>query len=197
MTRARPTALALALLFLLASCGGDGGPKSATTTTRNGSPSSTTAGPATTTREGASTSPVSVPARQPVAHLVAVRAAHQPGSDRVVFEFTEQVPGYKVAYSPRPIVGTSGQEVAVAGGAVLVVRMEQASGADLGGDQASATYKGPARFKPTGASAVQELARVEDFEAVLTWAVGVAAEAPYKVSTLSGPPRLVIDVVAA
>jgi hypothetical protein len=33
-----------------------------------------------------------------------------------------------------------------------------------------------------------------DFEAVLTWALGVNQEADFRVLTLDGPPRLVVDV---
>ncbi len=33
-----------------------------------------------------------------------------------------------------------------------------------------------------------------DFEAELTWAVGMKGERPFKVTTLSSPPRLAIDV---
>jgi hypothetical protein len=33
-----------------------------------------------------------------------------------------------------------------------------------------------------------------DFEAQVEWVLGVAARTPYRVSELSGPPRLVLDV---
>jgi hypothetical protein len=127
----------------------------------------------------------------PAAHLVAVRAARQADGDRVVFEFTEQVPGYRVAYSPKPIVGTSGKETPLGGSAALVVRMQQASGVDL---NFRPTYKGPNRLAVAGTQHLQEVAQVEDFEGVLVWALGLKAEVPFRVLTLSSPPRLVVDL---
>jgi hypothetical protein len=126
---------------------------------------------------------------------VAVRSARQQTVDRVAFEFTEQVPGYKVSYSPKPIVGTSGKEVTVAGSAALVVRMEHASGVDLN-TGFKQTYTGPTRIEPAGTRLVKEVVQVEDFEGVLSWVIGLDAQAPFRVSTLTSPPRLVIDVAS-
>ena len=129
---------------------------------------------------------MSVPARHPSAQLTAVRVAAQAGADRVVFEFRDQVPGYRVSYASGPVMNTEGREVPVAGQARLVVHLEAATGAG--------TYTGPARLAAQGTTEVLELARVEDFEAVLTWVVGLKGQAPFRVTTLSSPPRLVIDV---
>ena len=71
---------------------------------------------------------MSVGVTHPAAHLVAVRAARQETVDRVVFEFADRVPGYKVGYTSKPIMGTSGKEVPLGGSAALLVHMEQASG---------------------------------------------------------------------
>ena len=79
--------------------------------------------------------------------LTDVRGARHAGFDRVVFEFRNGVPGYEVGYVERPIRrGRLRREVAVAGGAVLVVRMEPALDADLTQEAAPRTYTGPARF---------------------------------------------------
>src|SRR5438874_12286218 len=131
------------------------------------------------------TTPVSSEASHRAAHLVAVRAARQQGLDRVVFEFQAQAPGYRIAYATSPVMNTEGREVAVPGAAKLVVHLEQATGAD--------TYTGPASVTPQGTTQVEELARVEDFEAVLSWVVGVRTKVPFRVTTLASPPRLVID----
>jgi len=188
-------AAAVALVTLTAACGGSDKKTTSTgtaTSTSIESSSSSSSPPTTTTpATGSSTTPVSVAVTHPTAHLVAIRAAHQDTVDRVVFEFTEQVPGYKISYQNKPIMNTAGKEVTLPGSAALVVRFEQASGFNQ--DTAKPTYTGPTQIQPSGTRAVEGLAQVEDFEAVLSWAVGVNAEIPFRVSTLTSPPRLVID----
>ena len=71
--------------------------------------------------------------------------------------------------------------------------MEQASGVDLS-TGFKQTYTGPPKLQPSGTRLVKEVAQVEDFEGVLTWVIGLEADAPFRVSTLTSPPRLVIDV---
>ncbi|MBV8981306.1 MAG: hypothetical protein JO086_10435 [Acidimicrobiia bacterium] len=178
------------ILTMAAACGGSG--SNATRT------SATTArvGPSTSTvsSSGGSTSPVSIAPTQPTAHLVAVRAARQGATDRVVFEFTERVPGYNVAYSSEPLVDTSGRRVTVTEPAVLVVRMESASGFNL--DTGKPTYTGAKQVQPADTQAVEQVAQVDDFEGVLRWAIGMHSQTAFRVSTLASPPRLVIDVGA-
>lgn len=109
-----------------------------------------------------------------------------------MFEFSDRVPGYKVAYATKPILNTEGREVQVGGTAALVVRMEAASGFNQ--TTAQQTYTGPKQLQPSGTQAVVDLAQVEDFEAVLSWAVGVKSQVGFRVSALASPPRLVIDL---
>ena len=178
--------LLTAAVLLLGGCAGkdDEGPASSTET-------ETTA----ISLEGASTE--SSAGRSEItetALLTDVRSARQVGYDRVVFEFSNGVPGYEVGYVERPVVSDgSGDEVAVEGGAVLRIRMEPALDADLTQESAPRTYTGPTRFSPDTA-VIDELVRTGGFEAVLTWAAGVDAERPFRVTTLAGPPRIVIDV---
>ncbi len=186
----RAAVIAVAALALLSACGTGSGRK-AQTTASTAVASSTTAVASTTTAPG-STTPVSVAPTHPTTHLVAVRAARQDTVDRVVFEFSDRVPGYDVAYSSKPIMGTSGKVVPLAGAAALVVRMEAASSFDI--DTGKPTYAGPRTLKPADARAVEEVSQVEDFEGVLTWALGVKSQLGFRVSTLASPPRLVIDV---
>jgi hypothetical protein len=182
--------LLIAALVLLAGCGGSDDEQPATATTTS-IVTETTPGPI----DGASTDEVVVAsAITETALLTDVRAARQEGFDRVVFEFANGVPGYDVGYVERPIVADgSGDEVAVEGAAVLRVRMEPALDADLTQESAPRTYTGPNRFSP-GTAAVVELVGAGGFEAVLTWAVGIDGERPFRVTTLSNPPRIVIDV---
>jgi hypothetical protein len=126
--------------------------------------------------------------------LTAVRAARHPGYDRVVFEFRNRVPGYDVRYVEPPVLADgSGEEVEVAGNAVLLVRMEPALDADLTQESAPPTYTGPTRFSPD-TEVVVELVRTGGFEGVLTWAIGVTGEQPFRVTRLENPARLAIDI---
>ena len=79
----------------------------------------------------------------------------------------------------------------IAGSAFIVVRMEPAAGYDP--NTGTPTYLGPLELKP-GLPEILEAERVGDFEAVLNWALGLSAEADFRVTTLEDPPRLVIDV---
>lgn len=175
--------LALAVT-LLAGCGGKD----------DETPAATTTTPAPQL-EGASDAPqVSASGSTDTALLSGVRAARHLGHDRVVFEFQDGVPGYEVRYVEPPVhADGSGDEVAVSGGAVLLVRMEPALDADLSREEAPLTYTGPPRFSPD-TEAVAELVRVGGFEGVLTWAVGVDSQLPFRVMRLRDPARLVIDV---
>lgn len=210
--RSRTVALAVAVVSSLslvaAACGDDDGgaidTSSATTTTAAGS-SGTTA--STRADEGgidpmndASTSPVSVPAPANAsggaALLSAVRASRHEGYDRVVFEFTaaSSLPGYSVSYVDEPVTEDgSGKQVDVAGDHVVLVRMEPASGADVTKESAPQSYTGPTRFTP-GTPEVTELVRTGDFEAVLSWAIGVHDKVAFRVLTLQNPARLVVDL---
>lgn len=184
-------ALLAAVSVFLAGCGGNDDEPPTSSTAR-----STTAPVARL--DGASTEPVvSTSTSTDTALLTAVRAARHPGFDRVVFEFSNSVPGFDVRYVEPPVrADGSGDEVAVAGRAVLLVRMEPALDADLTQEGAPATYTGPTRFSPH-TKAVAELVRIGGFEAVLTWATGVSGRQPYRVTRLESPPRLVIDVATA
>ena len=135
-----------------------------------------------------STTPVSVAPSGEHTTLTAVRAANQGPVDRVVFEFSDRVPGYAVRYVNRPITEDgSGHPVTVEGEAVLEVRMEPARGPSFTPDTA--------RVKPQ-ASAVAEVVRTGDFEAVVHWVIGVRKQQPFSVSTLDSPPRLIVEVAA-
>ena len=196
----RVVAVVVVLLALLAGCSDDDDDAADPTTTATSTRSSTT----TRADEGqqtdgidpmddASTTPVSRAAIAERALLTDVRAARHEGYDRVVFEFRGAVPGYLVEYADEPVTEDgSGEPVEINGEHVVLVRMENASGADLSQESAPQTYTGPNRIDP-GTPEVTELVRVGDFEGVLTWAVGLQDEVDFRVSTLTSPFRLVVD----
>ncbi len=72
--------------------------------------------------------------------------------------------------------------------------MERAATALVIGDKVRLTYKGPSRLRPPGTPAVVEVVEVGDFEAVLRWVVGSRRLVPFKVTTLTAPSRVVVDL---
>ncbi len=72
--------------------------------------------------------------------------------------------------------------------------MERAATARIRGDRVFPTYRGPSRVRPSGTPAVVEVVEVGDFEAVLRWVVGSRRRVPFKVTTLTAPSRVVVDL---
>ncbi|KAA9373706.1 hypothetical protein F5972_34590 [Microbispora cellulosiformans] len=131
-------------------------------------------------------------AAAPVATLVGVRASHHPGLDRVVFEFRGPLPARRSAgYVSRLIADGSGDTIPVAGDAILGLRFERA----VGHDGSGASTHGPAR-ETFALPEVIQVVRAGDFEAVLTFGIGLARKAPYRVYTLTRPSRVVVDIKA-
>ena len=124
--------------------------------------------------------------------LVDVRAGRHPGFDRVVFEFRGAVPEYRIDYVDGLVQDGSGEPVSVGGAADLQVVFH---GANAHGEDGTPTVS-PQRFSPD-LPAVKELAQVGDFEAVVSYGIGVDRRRPITVSSLSGPSRLVVDVATA
>jgi hypothetical protein len=75
------------------------------------------------------------------------------------------------------------------------VRMDPASGFDLNTGEGVMVYKGPKRIhgSAAGTSVVQELVRTGDFEAVLSWAIGLSDKVDFRVRTATSPARLIVD----
>lgn len=207
--------VAVALLVRGGDSNGDDA-ASGTTTTASTASTSTSSTPATNTSSttspdaavttgpneppadlsGAATTQVSVPyPNTPTAQLTAVRVGTHEGYVRVVFEFTGELPGYDIGYLNGPVTEDgSGDVVAVEGKRVISVRMTPASGVLLGNGSYTETYTGPDRIPGMG-GAVTEVVEAGDFESQTTWAIGTTGGQRFKVSTLSNPTRLVVDVV--
>ena len=173
-------ALVVAALLALSGCGdssdGNGGqPAAEPPTTTGTSTSETTDG--IDPLEGAGTTPAEGdPTGSETALLERVAVGRHEGFDRVVFQFRDHLPGYRVEYVAPPLKEDgSGNVVQVKGNAFVVVRMEPASGFDLTTGEGVMVYKGPKRIDgaAAGTSIVREVVRTGDFEAVLSWAVGL------------------------
>jgi hypothetical protein len=195
--RIRSSALLACAALALAGCGSsspsESEPPAAGTTTET-APTVTTTSEQTDTLAGAGTSIVVAPSTAKATSLLdRVAVGHHEGYDRVVFEFRDEgLPGYRVEYVEPPLKEDgSGAPVSVAGSAFVVVRMEPASGFDLNSGEGELVYKGPKRLPGTGV--VKEVVRSGDFEAVLSWAIGLEAKVPFRVTTAASPSRLIVD----
>ncbi len=132
---------------------------------------------------------VAAPATQ-TSTLVAIRAAHHPNFDRLVFEFTGPLPTtYSVTRVPQIIGDGSGLPIPVAGDALLAVRFYPAAGHD---DSGHGTY-GPIR-RTYPLPGLIEVANSGDFEAVLSFGVGLATSTSVRTFTLTNPSRVVVDL---
>jgi hypothetical protein len=147
--------------------------------------------------EGAGTTPVTgEAASEEIALLERVAVGRNEGYDRVVFQFRNGLPGYHVEYVKPPLrEDGSGNRVRLAGDAFVLVRMELASGFDVATGEGELVYTGPRRISgaDAGTSIVREIVRTGDFEAVLSWAIGLEDAVDYRVRTLVNPARLVVD----
>jgi hypothetical protein len=120
--------------------------------------------------------------------LVAVRAAHHDGFDRVTFEFRGGLPSHQVGYVDQLTADPSDRPVPLAGDAVLRVVFHGANAHDDGGRATAPRHLTP------GLPVLKEIRNAGDFEAVVTYGLGLDHRVPVRVSTLSGPSRLVIDL---
>ena len=129
------------------------------------------------------------------AQITAVRAAHNPGFDRVVFEFgpstvgTYGLPPWSLSVATQ-FVGTSGRQVPVDGNAFLSMRLSNASTVD----PATGTQTFTQTDLRPGLPLVREVKLIDDFERVTSWGLGLERLVCAKVSQLASPIRLVVDL---
>jgi hypothetical protein len=191
------TGLVAAALFAVAGCGGESDETQAPPATTTTTTTATTATDGIDPLADAGTEPVEgEPSAEGIALLERVAVGRHEGFDRVVFQFTNHVPGYRVEYVEPPLKEDgSGNVVRIKGNHFVVVRMEQASGFDLTVPEGELVYKGPRRIDgaEAGTSVVREVVRIGDFEAVLSWAIGLEDRVDFRVLTASSPARLIVD----
>jgi hypothetical protein len=191
--------------------GADGGTTAAgptPTTTDGGTAAGDETGPAagspaadgTTPAEPAptGTDPVTdtSPMTAPAAVLANVRWSDRGTYDRLVLDFTGPFGGYQVQYVDSLTEDPTGDPVELAGGAVLAVSIQGATrnnAFQTSDTTPLKTYGGPARVAPNLPN-LKEVADAGDFEAVLSFGIGLDHEAGFKVMHLTGPERLVVDV---
>jgi len=136
------------------------------------------------------------PIEAPAAHhagqslLVGVRAGRNKDFDRLVFDFEGPSPGVRVQYVDELIEDGSGRPIPLLGRAVVEITLRPAAAHQ---DDGTPTWSG--RLPDlSGFAAFRQIADAGDFEAVLTWGIGVDRQRPFRVTGQTGPPRVVVDV---
>jgi hypothetical protein len=125
------------------------------------------------------------------AYLTAIRTAQHAGFDRVVFDFSGGLPAYDVTTVTTVYTDPKGDEVPLPGQAELRVVFHGASA--WCPQPARKAYTGPSVLTPFYPQLLV-VSAAGDFEQVLSFGVGLAAEGSYHAYTLTGPDRVVLDV---
>jgi hypothetical protein len=118
-------------------------------------------------------------------------------SDMVTFEFEKQSPGpgFDVSYQPANVAkfeDASGNPIAVAGAAFLVVKLMPAMTAKIEGDHVTKTYTGPRRLTVGDDSIVRDVVKTGDFESVVTWVIGLDKQRRF--TTDASDSQLVVEI---
>ena len=139
-----------------------------------------------------SNDPVSVPdtnvAPAGLPQLLSVEVGHHATFDRVVFNFSSHVPGYDVNYVHVVTTDPADVPVQLQGGAFISVAMHSVASAQVGAPAAPQDRKTPLFAELRG------IAGAGDFEGTVLFGLGLTAQSGFRVFTLTGPDRLVIDV---
>jgi hypothetical protein len=125
----------------------------------------------------------------PVATIVRVETGEHEGFDRIVFELSEAGANYTIEYVDGPVGCGTGEAVPLDGEAFLQIRITPAQAHN---DAGEATIDA-SELSP-GLPAIVAAVQTCDFEADVTWVVGVSAEADFRVTVLEDPLRLAIDI---
>lgn len=124
------------------------------------------------------------------ATIYSVRVAHHDGYDRLVIGFptANAMPQYQLTRQATSqfVRDASGQPVTLDGSAGIRAVLRNA---DI-------TPGAPTDLKPA-LPAIREVAQIGNFERVVSYGIGLASPACFRVLELSGPTRLVIDVQTA
>lgn len=191
--------VAVVFVLLLAGCGGSDDESS------EGS-DSTTSTVQCETQSGASLSKKRSPVLhdrprmqdRPTMYLTDVEVEVEDCVERVIFRFEPSEPGpaYDVSFKPAEVAKIqdgSGKSLAIAGEDFLVVRMFPAMTAKIEGEDVEPTYDGPRSIPaPANATMLREVAMTGDFEAQLTWAIGLESKRPFTVT--ASDDELVVEI---
>jgi hypothetical protein len=125
---------------------------------------------------------------RPAPELVSVRTARKAGYDRVLFTFRGAMPGYRVGYVAT-VRDEADRPLALRGGTYLTVAFTPALAHEPDG---TPTFQGG-----TITADYPDLRQVRfagDFEGRVAFGVGVAGRGGFRVTELTGPNRVAVDV---
>jgi hypothetical protein len=125
---------------------------------------------------------------RPAPELVSVRTARKDGYDRVLFTFRGSMPGYQVRYVAT-VRDEADRPLALRGGSFLAVAFEPALAHEPGG---ASTFQG--RTITTDYPGLRQVRFAGDFEGRVAFGVGVAGRGGFRVTELTGPNRVAVDV---
>jgi hypothetical protein len=128
-----------------------------------------------------------------ISNVTDVRVGTAAGYDRFVIQFDGPVPSYTVTpqNSSAFMQDATGQTLQLRGNGGVKIVVRGASATDANGNR---KYPGPTDFTP-GYPALQEARQLGDFERVFSWGLGLSQPDCVHVTTLTGPNRLVVDVL--
>ena len=121
-------------------------------------------------------------------YLREIRTGRNQGFDRLVFEFTGDIPRYQIEYITPPIVGTADEEVKVKGKYFVSINLQSLPYPDdekLGEVRRLIDYK--------NSYSLSEISEIEWFEGTRWYVIGLKAKKLFRVQQLKNPTRLVVD----
>lgn len=119
-----------------------------------------------------------------------LRVGQHTGYDRVVIDLTGELSGYRVRYVSGLRFDASGAAVPLAGPFYIQISLTPATAHDA---QGHSIYQGPHLTKYTMPT-LRGVANTGDFEGVVSFGLSLGHRAGFRVSSLSSPTRLVIDL---
>ena len=140
---------------------------------------------------------VAVPAQSAVSsrapgELTGIRTGAHPSYDRIVLDYPGGAPQViNSQFVPQLIRDGSGEVEQLPGAAFAEVAMFPAGTADVNGNP---TFSGPRKFTTSGLNNVTAIAITGDYEGHLTIGTGMHRKTSLHVFTLTGPPRIVVDI---
>jgi hypothetical protein len=176
--------------------GGGNPPAPAATAEPTATPSMTAASPASSPSNhwiACSVPAASSAGAATMANVTDVRVGTSAGYDRFAIQFDGPVPAFTVSSQASSAFqqDATGQTLQLRGAFGVRIVVHGASATDQNGHQ---TYAGPVDFTP-GYPALLEARQVGDFERVYSWGLGTAQPSCLHVTVLTGPDRLVVDVL--
>lgn len=131
--------------------------------------------------------------------LLEIRTGTHDTYDRITFEFQPafnppSIPRYEIDAELPPLTySPSGEPMAVDGRVYVRVLFFAASRYDLSTSEPRRVYRGKDEIKP-GLPVLVEAEMQEDFEATLSWILGLSSQSCWSATELRDPLRVVVDL---